>query len=275
MKTKKTRNKKTVGLTNKQVVRKFHRVNLKKKLQSIYNDEIDLSTTMTCKCTCCLTTCPSMNFSEFIQIITEAWKSWTKDDKTELICTSIEYFFKNEFEKWGIQTLVKPCMLLDKSTGLCKCYEDRPLSCRLFGIWPKDEYERRVSKFVKAYSKYGLIKEDLPLYFQCPLVERNNKDKELTLEIINGLYKKLDLLDKNISDFSDLQISQKHNYRSFHDWLLLKVFGEDWLSKLTAFMMSANKEQLEDQIEQINKAVREGSNSLIMSMEDKLEKDNV
>jgi hypothetical protein len=36
---------------------------------------------------------------------------------------------------------------------------------------------------------------------------------------------------------------------------LLKVFGEEWLSQLTSFMMVADKKTLEDVINQLKKAV--------------------
>lgn len=260
-KNQKTRkNKSRPGLDKKQVIQKSTRRNLKSALDSIYNI-VNLDTKMSCQCVCCKTSCPTLYYSEFLQIISEIWRTWTEEEKTNLICKSVEYFFKNEFEKWGIQTLVKPCMLQDDK-GLCKSYSNRQLNCRIFGLWPKEEYEQRVEKFAKAYEKFGLKKEDLPLYFQCPSVERLDNSQELTLEVINDMYKKLENLDKRVGTFSDLQISQKHNYRSFHDWVMYKVFGEEWLSKLTTYMMAATKEQLEDQIEAMKAEIKKSFNNL-------------
>ena len=268
--TKSRKNKSRPGMSKDQVIQKSSKKNLKTALKSIY-EIVNLDTKMSCQCVCCKTSCPSLYYSEFLQIISDIWKTWTTEEKTNLICKSIEYFFKNEFEKWGIQTLVKPCMLQDDK-GLCKIYSNRQINCRMFGLWPKEEYNQRVEKFAKAYEKYGLKKEDLPLYFQCPSVERLDNTQELTLDVINDIYSKLDNLDKRVGTFSSLQISQKHNYRSFHDWIMYKVFGEEWLSKLTTYLMAATKDQLEDQIEamktEITKSFANLDANVKLSLED-------
>lgn len=231
------------------------RTNLRSALQSIYNDNVNLETKCACSCTCCKVAMPQINYSEFVNIISILWKNSDKEKKIELICTSIEYWFRNQFEKWGIQSLVKPCMLLDKKTGLCTVYEDRPLNCRLYGLWPKQEYENRVNRFAKAFERYGLAKSDLPLNTQCDKVKRVDETIPLTMEKINELFKQLDHLDKEIGDFSDLMVGQKENYRTFHDWLLLKIFGEEWLSMLTSFMLAADKNAIEGQIKAIKDAI--------------------
>jgi Fe-S-cluster containining protein len=263
---------KRTNLSKKQLVSNMQKRNLKDSLQKIYTNDISLETRMSCECVCCKIAMPQMNYCEFLQNITEIWNTWTIDNKVTLIERSLEYFFKNDFEKWGIQSLVKPCMLQDKN-GKCTCYESRPLSCRLYGIWPKDEYESRVSRFAKAYEKYGLTREDLPLFNQCPLVERVDTTKELSMEIISQLYAKLDKIDKTIGEFSELEISQKHNYRTFHDWLMFKVFGTDWLSMLTSFMMAANKAQLEAQLFELKYAVKKTFLDIDNKMMSQLKKD--
>lgn len=243
------------NLTKKQIIKKAKVGNLASTLKKVYNDNINLQTTQTCACTCCQVAMPQLNYCEFINIISSLWKNASKDVKVDIICTSIEYFFKHDFEKFGIESLVKPCMFLDRGTGLCKTYEKRPLSCRIFGLWPKEDYEKRVDRFVEAYSEYGLKKEDLPLNTQCDKVKRVDESVPVTSEILETLFKRLDSIDKSVGEFSDLQIEQKENYRTFHDWVLYKVFGEDWLSMLTAFMLKATREQIIDQINALRDAV--------------------
>jgi len=92
---------------------------------------------------------------------------------------------------------------------------------------------------------------------------------ELSMEEIDLLFDALDSLDKRIGDFSNLQIKSKENYRTFHDWLLLKIFGEDWLTMLTTFMMSATKEQMEDQVIQLMKVINNTLDLDKESIEDK------
>jgi len=194
---------------------------------------------------------PQMNYSEFSQLLVEIWQNYTQDEKLNLLCQSIEYFFRNEFEKWGKEIFIKPCMLLDKD-NMCKNYESRPLSCRMYGLWPDENYTSRVDKFEKAYE--GLLtRDELPLNTQCPYVKRVDESQELTNELIEGIYKQLDQLDKKVGNFTEAQIDNKENYRTLHDWILWTFIGEDNLSALTRFMMGSKKEVIEDQIEQFKK----------------------
>ena len=241
--------------SNIPVSKNIKQVTLKEKLHQVYYGTINLDTTCKGTCNCCKVACPGMQFCEFTQLIKEIWDKESQDSKANLICTSIEYFFKNEFEKWGMETLLKPCMLLDEK-GRCGYYLDRPLSCRLYGLWPKDVYNARVDKFEKAYK--GLLKrKELPLNAQCPHVKRVDESQKLTAEIIDSLYAQLDDIDRNVMKrFSEIQITEKENYRTFHDWLLLQTFGEEWLSMLTSFMLAADKQTIMNQIEELKKAVR-------------------
>jgi Fe-S-cluster containining protein len=253
---KKSKSKKTRKLSGVEKIRKKKRTNLRSVLQNVYHDSVSLETNCSHSCECCKVAMPQINYSEFVQIATAIWKDLSHDEILNTICTSLKYFFRYEYTKWGMASLVKPCMFLN-SEDRCTIYEDRPLSCRLYGLWPEKDYEERVDKFVKAYEVHGLSREDLPLNTQCKFVKRVNAEKELTTEVIDGLFKQLDDLDQTIGDFSDAQVRQKENYRTFHDWLLLKVFGEEWLAQLTAFILAADKETMEDQIEALEDVVRE------------------
>jgi len=237
-----------------------NRTDLKSVLQSIYHDTADLSTTCCHQCQCCNVAMPQLNSSEYIQIATTIWKSKSHEDILDIICKSVEYFFRYEYTKWGMDALIKPCMFLGKDKN-CDIYEDRPLSCRIYGLWPDSVYNNRVDRFAKAYEKHGLKREELPLHKQCPMVKRVNPEVELTEEVINGLFKQLDDLDSKIGSFSDLQIRQKENYRTFHDWLLLNIFGEDWLSQLTTFILAADRKTMEEQIEAIKTVIRDNFKS--------------
>jgi len=231
------------------------KIELKQVLHDIYYGFINLDSTCNGTCECCKTACPSMNYCEFSQLINEIWKTTDRSEKIEIICKSVEYFFYNQFEKFGMKTLIKPCMLLSEKNR-CKWYEFRPLNCRLYGLWPSTMYKERVDKFEKAYD--GLLKrEQLPLNTQCPYVKMKDESKPLTKEVIEELFKQLDMLDSRVGNFSEAQIGQKANYRTFHDWLLLKIFGEDWLVKLTDFMMAASFQTIEAQIACLKDVIRQ------------------
>ena len=183
---------------------KSNSIPLEKQLNKIYN-YVNLQTMCRRNLTCCLVGCPQMHFSEFSSLINEVWNTSNKLNKIDLICLSVEYFFRSEFEKWGIQSLQKKCLLLDEKNRGCKYYKNRPLNCRLYGLWPKKEYKERVDKFEKAYK--GLLKrKELPLNKQCPYVKRIDESIELTMEVINDLFSQLDVLDKKIGNFSDVYI---------------------------------------------------------------------
>ena len=232
------------------------RKRLEDVLDSIYNQE-DLSTQCNRSLCCCKVACPQMAYSEFVSLITNMWGRESKNEKINLICKSVEYFFRYQYEKWGMEALEKPCLLLDDENKSCKYYEFRPLNCRLYGLWPKEDYEARVDKFAKAYEVHGLKREDLPLNKQCKFVKRKDSTTELTGELIDKLFERLDNLDKVTGEFSSVQVRQKENYRTFHDWLMLKVFGEDSLSQFTAFILAADRPTMEDQIEALKGVLRE------------------
>jgi len=233
-----------------------NRTDLKSVLQSIYHDTADLKTTCCHQCECCNVACPSMNHSEYVQIATTLWQSKSHEDILNIICKSVEYFFRYEYTKWGMDALIKPCMFLGADKR-CEIYEDRPLSCRIYGLWPDDVYNNRVDKFAKAYEKYGIKREELPLHKQCQMVKRVNPEVELTEEVINGLFKQLDDLDSKIGSFSDLQIRQKENYRTFHDWLLLNILGEQKLSDLTAVVLGHERSVMESTLVTFKEVFRE------------------
>jgi Fe-S-cluster containining protein len=231
------------------------KITLEEMLNRIYNT-VDLRTTCNHGLSCCKVGCPQMHYSEFSSLINQIWKTTSKSDKIELICKSVEYFFHNEFDKFGMETLLKPCMLLDENTKGCRYYNQRCLNCRIYGLWPKDIYNERVDKFEKAYE--GLLKrEQLPLNKQCPNVKRVNNSQPLTEQIIDGMFKQLDELDAKTGNFSEVQIENRENYRTFHDWVLYKIFGVEWLEDLTRFMLSSSKEVINDQIEALKTVIRQ------------------
>ena len=232
------------------------RTNLKSVLQSVYHDTVSLETTCCHTCECCKVAMPQINYSEFVQIATTIWKEQSHAEILDIICKSLEYFFRYEYDKWGMDALVKPCMFLGED-NMCTVYENRPLGCRMYGLWPEEMYNERVGKFAKAYEEHGLKREELPLHKQCPLVKRTNPEVELNEEVIEGLYTQLNELDKTTGEFSEVQVRQKENYRTFHDWLLLKILGEDWLSQLTTFILAADRPTMEGQIDALKDVIRE------------------
>ena len=211
---------------------------LKEKLDGIYNS-VDLSTVCCRQCVCCNVACPQMNYSEFLSILDKIYKTVPHSKKVEILKNCVRYYLSN--------SMVKPCPLLVGKE--CIAYEERPMSCRVYGLWPKEAYERRVERFAKVS---GLEKDKIPLNTQCPNVRRANTDEPLTKEEIDDLFMQLDILDGIIGDFKPEAIEKKHNYRTFHDWFMVKVFGEQRLSDLSNYFLAVEEEKdLEDFVDQM------------------------
>lgn len=253
---KKTNKKSFKPVSQQELLAKMVKKNLGTKIDEIYNDEIDLTTNMTCQCNCCKVAMPQIHYSEFLNIATYVWAEFSSQEKIELICKSIEYFFKVQFHKYGKDIFYKPCVFLDKDTNLCKIYDKRPLNCRLYGLWPEDMYNARVEGFAKNFEKFGIKKEDIPLHKQCDKVTRVNNDKPLDKDVIESLEQKLNELDKVVGGYSKTQIKTAHNYRTFHDWILLKIYGEKFIYGLSDFLKLSDKEQTDDLLEKILAEVR-------------------
>lgn len=251
-------------------------VSLEEMLQRIYAKE-DLSTTCLRQCTCCRVACPQMKFCEATSIIDHVWATRDKDVRKRILVTAVKYFFSD--------SLVKPCMLLEGKE--CLVYDRRPLNCRLYGLWPSGSWEDRVAMFVKST---GLPRERLPLNVQCQNVRRKpqtckacngapklydlskpvgeppvseceecgGKGKvtppPLTGEQIAKLFEMLDQAD-SIVGVSDLKISTSWNYRTFHDWVLLKFWGEHVLAQWTHVLLTTTPEQRQGTIEAFEQQV--------------------
>lgn len=229
---------------------------LKEKLARVYSMS-DLRTTCAGNCTCCEVAMPTMNYCEFVQLLNDIWDKETIFGKADIVKTSIKYFFKYHYEIWGMDKFIKPCMLL--KDGRCSYYNNRPLNCRMYGLWPEEVYTKRVDSFE---ADNDLKREDIPLNTQCPNVKRLDVEEDLTMEEIQPMYDNLNDLDFKLQRFTSNQIKNGDNIRSFHDWMCYTFFGEEWLLFMTQLILQAKakdncREILEDQIDQINIAVDE------------------
>jgi len=211
------------------------------ELEAVYAAE-NLSTVCCRQCTCCRVACPQMKFSEANNIIDTIWNKWDKADKKDLLVTSVKYYFSD--------SLIKPCPLLSGNT--CRAYDIRPLNCRLYGLWPEDMWESRVEMFVKST---GLDRDKIPLNRQCPNVRRADGLPPMTRDQIEKRFRALDAMDA-VLGISEAKIKSAWNYRTIHDWVLLKFWGEDVLVKWTNVILSSNKENRQDILEAFLNEVR-------------------
>ena len=210
---------------------------LKDKLQEMYS-AVDLRTACSGHCVCCNVACPQMSYSEFLVIVDELYRREKRSDRVEVLKASIRYFFSN--------SLVKPCpLLVDKR---CSCYDVRPLPCRLYGLWPEDMYEDRVLRFM---INTGLKKSEIPLNTQCKFVTRIDPTQPITREVIESMFRQLDVLDMGVGGFNEPQIKKRYNQRTWHDWYMVTVFGEERLSALSSYFLAAPEDAVKDLAEKM------------------------
>jgi len=273
VKKKSKNNKKNRHILNKppviQAVPQRKMVPLEEILDRVYTKE-DLSTVCLRQCTCCRVACPQMKYGEASSLIDHIWATWSSEDKKALLVTCVHYFFSD--------SLLKPCPILNGKE--CREYDRRSLNCRLYGMWPKDSWEDRVAMFSKST---GLPRAKLPLNVQCENVRRkpqkctNCKDgtvpygpsngsqysrvkckscngtgkiqpPPLTIEQISALFESLDKVDVFLG-ISELKVSTSWNYRTLHDWVLMKFWGEEILIKWTNLLLTTTVEQRQGIIE--------------------------
>lgn len=245
-------------------------VSLDAILERIYNKE-DLSTVCLRQCGCCRVACPQMKFAEASCLLDHIWATWPKPELKKLLTTCVRYFFSD--------SLLKPCPILNGK--VCREYTHRPLNCRLYGLWPNDSWEERVAMFSKntelpreklplntqcqnvrrkpQQCKYcmgggkihladpdGLKTMGLPADSMTDCPKCNGKGKfqppPLTSEQIAALFESLDKADMFLGT-SDLKVSTNWNYRTLHDWVLLKFYGEDVLVKWTNILLTTDAKQ--------------------------------
>ena len=86
---------------------------------------------------CCKTFSPPMMLVEFLNILDEIEKTLCKEKKTELIIKCIKSVLNINISK--------KCVLLSKNNK-CICYNRRPMNCRMFGLYTKEEWSDRLKK---------------------------------------------------------------------------------------------------------------------------------
>lgn len=175
---------------------------------------------------CCMESV-GINLIEFINIYNFL------EDKPELkkICLDkiIDYYFLEYIEK-------KSCPFKDKDNR-CMIYEVRPLNCRLFGHWKKEDYNKNLSNITKRNreyrdlikSKYGFDISDKVVNYRINYCESfKPKDKYLSKSQRLEFSDRLMTLDSNIYSKGIIDID-------FKDRGIVEYFIENLLNENTAY----------------------------------------
>lgn len=204
---------------------------------------------------CCKAFSPPIFLIEFLNIMTIISKlDKKKQDELAYKC----------FESYLISDIFKSCPLLEND--LCLCYQQRPLSCYLFGLYPEDEYSQRL-KSVAAMLE--LDPNEVPFNKQCTNLEICGS-KTISQKRSDLMLKKIYNLDIDL--FDDKKQGEKYigtsaTYTPFDAHYLCHRIGPDNLETLSkmkielqnARMIARNKENITAQLEcrKLEKLVKE------------------
>ena len=190
---------------------------------------------------CCSSQNPSLYYVEFLQVLKVVGETWSNSKKTDLILRAVRNYLDN--------SLSKGCVFYNNE---CTIYKDRPLQCRLYGVIPKETWDKRWETLKK---RQGDKFEAKP---QCTLV---TSEEKITPEMEDKWFLHTKKSEERIGIAPE--IINRHDlaggsYRTFHDHLLLEFFGEDLLSVLTkAKMTNSTEEEINLLIEELRKQLSE------------------
>lgn len=169
---------------------------------------------------CCMESV-GINLIEFLNILIFLDKN--QETKNKCLSKIIDYYFLEYVKK-------SPCPFKDENNR-CMIYEVRPLNCRMFGHWRKDDYNRNLEnvtqknrdykKLIK--SKYGFDISDEVVnyrinYCDVFIPEKDYLDKNTRLSFSDELM----ILDSNIysKGIIDIEFRDRGVVEYFIEYLL-------------------------------------------------------
>lgn len=175
---------------------------------------------------CCMESVGT-NLIEFINIFN--YLESRPELKKKCLNKVIDYYFLEYIEK-------KPCPFKDHNNR-CMIYEVRPLNCRLFGHWQKEDYNKNLNNVTQRNieyqdlikSKYGFDISDKVVNFKIKycesfIPEERYLSKRERLEFADSLM----ILDSNIYSKGIIDID-------FKDRGVVEYFIESLLNEDTAY----------------------------------------
>lgn len=165
---------------------------------------------------CCKYQFPSVLYVEFLN----TWKYVTSNWDDEKIGNLIKASLKN----YLFDSPVKGCVFFDHDSRMCSQHSTRPLACRVYGIIPEEEFKPR-------YERLRVINPNVR--DQCNLVETEN-GKTVTTKDTDYWWKEVKQAEKSLG-IKDSYITDEYHgsYRAYHDHILIHLFGEEHMSKLS------------------------------------------
>lgn len=183
---------------------------------------------------CCKTQSPSMHYIEFLR----AWRevqSWDKSKKANVVISCIRNYLSNESNKG--------CVFYDCG---CTIYEDRPFACRMYGIVPEENWNKRWDSLKdRDGDKFSAVP-------QCDLVSTVD-NKPVSADSENKWFAHIVKTEERIG-VSKIAIRLHDepggSYRTFHDHILMEIFPSQTLDILTQVKLTnPSKDDIEETAE--------------------------
>tara|TARA_B100001778_G_scaffold334967_1_gene349838 strand:+ start:40437 stop:41192 length:756 start_codon:yes stop_codon:yes gene_type:complete len=190
-----------------------------------------------CGAWCCQVQNPSVLYIEFLNTWNYVTSNWSDQQIGNLIESSLRNYL---FDK-----SVKGCVFFDHESKMCSQHETRPYNCRVYGIIPEEEFRPR-------YERLKVINPDVR--DQCGLVETAD-GSEVTPKKTDSWWNQARQAEKAIGIKDELITDEPFgSYRTYHDHVLIHLFGEEHLEKLSTVRVHLGDEEKNRIIEQMMSA---------------------
>lgn len=202
-----------------------------------------------CKSWCCFLQSCQLLYVEFLN----AWKyicnNYSIDDILNLIELCVRNYVSNN--------PTKGCVLWNKDNKTCNIHKKRFFNCRIYGITPKEEFDKRYAKITEQYkdNPNAIFKN------QCPLVkavDENGKEIKVVQEEIDDWWLRLNQIEEYIGvDKELINDDIGGSYRTFHDHVLLHMMPDSIMIELEKVRLMEDKKAKDEVSKNLIKLIKE------------------
>ena len=185
---------------------------------------------------CCKTFSPPLLLVEFLAIMDQL-KDQTEEEKKDLLFRCYQSYLDPGF--------TKKCVLLNGL--LCSVYPARPYNCRMFGVTPHEEWEKRSKD---RGEETGLSPEEVPFSKQCDgmKIKKKSPIKKISKETSDKIFKTIHDLDISLYKdrfFGKGVVMESMTYMPFDAHYLSVFIGPEHLETLADIKMGLRNSKKE------------------------------
>ena len=190
-----------------------------------------------CKGWCCKIQSPHVLYCEFLNAWKFVLKHWEQDEIVALVRAALTNYFAD--------TPTKGCIFFDNETRLCTIHTVRPLSCRVYGITPEEEFKPKYERIKKEYEGHlmAVVRD------QCDKVKTVD-GREVTTEDTSDWWERSKLAEKKLGIHErDIHDGATGTYHTYHDHLLLQLLGSQLMENISIMRQYGDRQQKNNAIE--------------------------